>query len=370
MLLIAVTMQVSIAAVAAEREPAVRVVAAGVGITPESARQNALGNAVTQVIGRLLPPETVVEKDRILQDEILRNPAVFMDGERIVSEGKNADGLYSVKLEAQVAAERLKRRLELLRVFPGTDGSAESLGPGGAEAARLLAKYPNSAYTFFIGKLEADTKNSGGGRTRASLPITVKWDDRFLGDLREVLAKTARSTLKDVDLMEFRNGPRLNVARDNAVICFSSKHPFLNIKAKECFVFDPKDAAVPEKGGAGRWPGSLLALLQEKKIITVSMNFKEKTGKLAESINYEFVGKDRVETVPKVAGKGTAGAGVILRSGSFDPPNIIWRDPETGVTYFITDEVFSIVADVDIDEKSARQAADVEVTMSNVKVNE
>ena len=170
--------------------------------------------------------------------------------------------------------------------------------------------------------------------------------------------------------MEFRNGPRLNVARDNAVICFSSKHPFLNIKAKECFVFDPKDAAVPEKGGAGRWPGSLLALLQEKKIITVSMNFKEKTGKLAESINYEFVGKDRVETVPKVAGKGTAGAGVILRSGSFDPPNIIWRDPETGVTYFITDEVFSIVADVDIDEKSARQAADVEVTMSNVKVNE
>jgi hypothetical protein len=367
MLLVLVSLQCSAPAMASEPEKTIRIVATGIGISPDSARQNALGNAVAQVIGRLLTAETMVEKDRLLQEEILRTPGVFTDGERIVAEGRNADGLFSVKLEVPVAVERLKRRLELIHVFSGT---ATAGGGGGADVDRLLAKYPNSAYSYFIGKVEAEAKNPASGRTRASVPVTVKWDDRFLGELRDLLAKTAKSSLKDVDIMAFRGGANRDLAKDNAVICFSPKHPFLNIKARECFVFDQKDAAVAGKGAAPRWPGSILALLGEKKILTVSMNFKGKSGKLAESINYEFVGKDKVVAARKEAGRSPANVGFILRSGSFDPPNIIWRDPETNVLYFITEEVFSLIADVDIDANSAQQVADVEVSISNVTVNE
>ena len=364
---------------AGEPENIERVIVTGIGVDFDKAKQNAYRNAVEQVLGSLISSDTILEKGQLLNDEILRNCSDYVTASRTVSQEKGEDGLSSLKLEVQIAVSELRKKIDGLHIpFRKGEGGQSSSGVArggeekniGTDIDKLLARYPRSAYDFYVGKPEIESTNPANGRTKAQIPITIKWDIQYLADLRDVLARTARTELKGVEIASFKDGEHRDLAKENRIVCITRNHPNRTGKADNCFAFSKSDSVISEISydniRNAKWPGSFLSLLAAKKMVTVSLYFKDKTGKLVESVNYEFVNKDAVGARMPGAGQPSSKAGLLLKSGSFDPPNILWKDAASNVVYLLKDEVFSLIAYVDMDTNSIKDITNVEVSMSNV----
>ncbi len=364
------------ASFADEQDKTETVIASGVGVDRYKAKQNALRNAVEQAIGFYVSSDTMVDKGQLLKDEILRYNAKYILDSRIVSQEMNEDGLSTARVEVQIAATALKKKLEALlvpvkkeenvsappKIYVRQEESAILAG-----IDRVMAAYPEKAYNFAVGSPEAESKDPATGRTKATIPITVKWDRQFLTDLRQTMRGTARNELTGVEIASFKEGANKRIAKEKRVVCFSERHPYRGAKAEACFAFDKDDGGgkkEPEAGTRGPWPSSFLLSLMAKKIITVSAYFKDKTGKLVESVNYEFVNKDADSSKKQPPTESSPKAGLLLRSGSFTPPNILWQDTETGVIYILTEEAFGLSANVDMDT-NMKDITNIEAGMSN-----
>ena len=94
-----------------EPEKIEKVVVSGIGIDMDKAKQNAIRNAVEQVIGSYVSSDTIVQNSAILKDEVLSYSGGYVKDMKILSHEKNDDGLYSVKIEANVISTKLKRKL-------------------------------------------------------------------------------------------------------------------------------------------------------------------------------------------------------------------------------------------------------------------
>ena len=93
-----------------------KVVVTGVGVDADKARQNAIRNAVEQVIGTYVSSDTMVQNSQLLKDEILSYSGGYVKESRVISQEKGDDGLFSIKLEAQVVATKLKRKIQSLNI--------------------------------------------------------------------------------------------------------------------------------------------------------------------------------------------------------------------------------------------------------------
>ena len=97
---------------AQDAEQLVDVVATGYGSTVREATKAAFRAAVEQVVGTMVDATTLVENDKLIEDEILSYSAGMIATAKTVGEPKkSADGIYSVKVKAQVKKNRLQEKL-------------------------------------------------------------------------------------------------------------------------------------------------------------------------------------------------------------------------------------------------------------------
>lgn len=102
-----------IAARAQSAERLVDVVATGYGSTPREATKAALRSAVESVVGTMVDATTLVENDKLIEDEILTYSAGMIAATKIIGEPKkSSDGLYTVKVKATVKKSDLKEKLK------------------------------------------------------------------------------------------------------------------------------------------------------------------------------------------------------------------------------------------------------------------
>ena len=350
------------AAHGADGEESITVIATGVGLDPAKARTNAVRNAVEQAVGSCVGASAIVQANRRLQDEILKVSGDFIANTRLLSQETGDDGLATVKLEAHIATARLKRELAGLGLDPHCTAPAPS-AQGRDEGGALLARFLPEAYSFAIARPERGTKDPATGRIQATIPITITWDGRYLAELRALLTKTARQELKQVEIATFREGTNYRLAKESRIVCITARHPNRSGKADTCYAF-PR-AEVDESAARNRWPGALFSLLTTKKFVTVSVYFKGKGGKLVESLNYEFVAKDKEGAGGKRPSQAPSEVGLLLRSGGFNPPNIFWNDPDTGILYLLGEEAFSLNTNVDMDASGPNDIINIEAMMSN-----
>lgn len=107
-----VALLASALAFAAENGQLVDVVSTGYGTTVREATKAALRTAVEQVVGTMVDATTLVENDKLIEDEILTYSAGMIASSKVIGEPKkSADGIYSVKIKATVKKNLLEEKL-------------------------------------------------------------------------------------------------------------------------------------------------------------------------------------------------------------------------------------------------------------------
>ncbi|HUT95574.1 MAG TPA: hypothetical protein VMY37_39325 [Thermoguttaceae bacterium] len=91
------------------------VVATGVGTDPQGATQNAVVNAVEQVVGILVDAETIVNNDEIVRDRVLTYSRGFVEDFKEIYRWQE-NGLHYVRIRAIVSATRLGEKLKAQNV--------------------------------------------------------------------------------------------------------------------------------------------------------------------------------------------------------------------------------------------------------------
>jgi len=89
------------------------VVAIGYGLTPEKAIQNALKQAVNNVVGSFVVTEEIIKNDKLIKNEILSVSNGFIKRYQVLNKEKK-DGIYEVTIKADVITNTLLHKLELL----------------------------------------------------------------------------------------------------------------------------------------------------------------------------------------------------------------------------------------------------------------
>lgn len=120
-------------------EQLVDVVATGYGTTVREATKAALRSAVEQVVGTMIDATTLVENDKLIEDEILSYSAGMIASSKAIGEPKKSeDGIYTVKVKASVKKGRLQEKLR--------SASAVNVALDGADLfARMTAAKDNLA---------------------------------------------------------------------------------------------------------------------------------------------------------------------------------------------------------------------------------
>jgi len=119
------------AVVAAERHrDSMAVIAEGAGLSPDEALDDALRNAVRQVVGVYVDAETLIQNDRLVSDKVLTYSDGFVSSYRVLEENRYGR-LYRRKIVAVVERSPLLKRLKEsklhIREFDGRGFVAETL---------------------------------------------------------------------------------------------------------------------------------------------------------------------------------------------------------------------------------------------------
>ena len=130
---------IAVHAFAQESGQLVEVVATGYGTTVREATKVALRAAVEQVVGTMIDATTLVENDKLIEDEILTYSAGMITTSKAIGEPKkSADGIYTVKVKASVKKNLLQEKLRAT--------SAVNVALDGADLfARMTAAKDNLA---------------------------------------------------------------------------------------------------------------------------------------------------------------------------------------------------------------------------------
>ena len=130
----------------------VDVVATGYGTTVREATKAAMRSAVEAVVGTMLDATTLVENDKLIEDEILTYSGGMIAGARTIGEPKkSADGIYTVKVKASVkkgvleeklrAASAVNVTLDGADLFARMTAAKDNLSDAEAMVKSVLAKH-------------------------------------------------------------------------------------------------------------------------------------------------------------------------------------------------------------------------------------
>jgi hypothetical protein len=178
------------------------VVIEGVGTSPEAAKRNAFRNAVSKVVGSFIENDILIKNDKIIEDKLLEYSGGFVETFEIISESKDKDGLFKVKLKAKIAQQTVVEKLRSMKIdvksVSGSNLKAQldtqetMKKEGGKLINSIMEEYPK----LWQAKQMGEPKIANG---KLVLEIEVSVDrDKYLawtGKLCKVLEKSADSKL-------------------------------------------------------------------------------------------------------------------------------------------------------------------------------
>ena len=178
------------------------VVIEGVGTSPEAAKKNAFRNAVSKVVGSFIENDILIKNDKIIEDKLLEYSGGFVETFEIISESKDKDGLFKVKLKAKIAQQTVVEKLRSMKIdvknVSGSNLKAQldtqetMKKEGGKLINSIMEEYPK----LWQAKQMGEPKIANG---KLVLEIEVSVDRAkylvWAGKLCKVLEKSADSKL-------------------------------------------------------------------------------------------------------------------------------------------------------------------------------
>jgi len=358
-----------------------KVLSSGFGISIDKAKENAIRNAVEQVIGSYVTSDSLVTNNQLVKDEILFYSGGYVKEMKVVSQ-ENKDGSFTVQIEATVISIKLKRKLESLNIATKKVEGESLFGEASSKIseqnnasellARTLAKYPQAAYVFEVGKPEVKSTDTSKNTAEIRIPLTIRWDNAFINELKDVVSRITLSgqKMKDMEWLQNRWAVTRDVNSKNVVLCFSTKGIVKNGIAESCNAITYqlyKDAIV--KGNLQE-KANLIHLPVDGSDYSLLLLFKNKEGNILSTDTYVF-SRDNADStkrqdIPydnqKASRNDTYSISYSLLKGEgFTPPNTLWRDLWGRNVLLLTDGVFMMTADVNIEVSQLGSISSIDV---------
>ncbi|MCM0081827.1 hypothetical protein L4X63_09520 [Geomonas sp. Red32] len=232
-----------------EPEKVEKVTVVGFGTTVDQARQDAIRNAVEQVVGTFVSSDTMVQNSSLIKDEILSFSGGYVREFKVINIDSVNDA-FKLKAEAVVVSTKLKRKIEALNIamkevdsdslFAEALSKSQKSVDGSLMFNKIMAKYPQAAYEISIGKPEIASTTAEVANI--FVPTTVVWDKRFLEELKATLSQVAKTSSKFKDFRayyaELTKSPEGSGGPANFGICLTTKSSAMNDRVDDCYFFD------------------------------------------------------------------------------------------------------------------------------------
>ena len=92
------------------------VIVEGTGLSLDSAKKNAFRDAVRIVVGSFIENDILIKNDKIIEENLLEYSGGFVETYQIISESKDKDGLFKVKLKAKVPHHTIVEKLRSMKI--------------------------------------------------------------------------------------------------------------------------------------------------------------------------------------------------------------------------------------------------------------
>jgi len=352
---------------AEEPEKTEKVVVTGVGINSDKARQNAIRNAVEQVVGTYVSSDSMIQNSQLIKDEILSFSGGYVKESKVLSTEKD-DDLVKVQLEALVVSTKLKRKINGLNIsvkkVEGNNLFSEAFSKIEADRSSkdllnsIAQKYPQSAYIIDIGKPEIQSVNKDNNTAEIKVPISISWDKQFVEELKSTLLTTSLQKLKgfimDNKLYDYRGEgeitscfTNLTLIRSGLADCYINKYDY----TKKISLFS-NGLANPDE-------------------FILNVNFKASNGEIRVATRYSFnYDNSYLNLNSHLSQDGfyyndkRYEIQFMVKSSRFDPPNLLILSSGNAIA-IVEDAItrFDVVLQVEADKLS--DVADLEVSMSS-----
>jgi len=274
-------------AVADGPEKTEKVVVSGMGVDADKARQNALRNAVEQVVGTFVSSETLVKDSALIKDEILSHSGGYVKESRIIST-ERSDDLISVKIEAQVISTKLKQKIRSLNIaIKKVDGESlfgeaftkiDSQKNGTMLFKNILSKYPQAAYKFEVGKPEILSTDPSRNKASVKIPIVIKLDSAFIDELTSVLKQVSTKTMPEAEIETF-------MYEQNHYVCVTPMALLQSGSSEYCFALDNSTIKNASKISTTYGPSIISSQPYDHSL---KILFKDGTGRIVLAKKYSF----------------------------------------------------------------------------------
>ena len=164
------------------------VLVTGVGNDIQQAKEDAVRNAVQSVVGAYVSSDLVMRDRQLVKDQVLSYSAGYVTRLEVLSQQRDLSGLYRVKVRAEVSREKVKRKLDELRIATNAvDGNslfAESLSTVDRQdnarriITRLLESYPQGALVAKVSK--PTLVSSSGAAAQIAVQYRLAWDQEYI----------------------------------------------------------------------------------------------------------------------------------------------------------------------------------------------
>ncbi len=174
----------------------------GVGDTLQSAKEDAIRQAVESVVNSYVASDLVMKNEAVIKDKVINYSAGFIEKMDVLSQSKRPDGLFEVKIRAVVTTQKLRRKLEEQNIRTRELESDSMFGEAASQLnsvnsasdlwGNLLKKYPSAALEAkVVGKPKIGAEEPGEV-VYVHIPYTINWDKDFLSEFISMLEKFSK----------------------------------------------------------------------------------------------------------------------------------------------------------------------------------
>jgi len=359
------------AAHADEPEKVESVVVSGVGINADKARQNAIRNAVEQVIGTYVSSETLVKDNSLIKDQILSYSGGYVKESHILSTVKE-DDLITVKLEALVVATKLKGKIRELNIaFKRVSGESlfgEAISKMDVQQSSsdllkgVASKYPQSAYQFEVGKPELVSTDPDSKLAVIKIPVVAKLEQQFLDQLLGAVEHISEKKLVNFDVSN------KYIYNAKTLVCAASQNLLRNGLTDRCYVLD--NSAIQKVGRIHDNYGKVLVPFGPT-YYSINIQFKDSAGITIESSNYRLTWDDSYLKGSHFNGVGDRSsfsstvAAIILspNANQWSPPNVVGGNRSI---IFVTDGFMPLDLVMTVDVQNLKKIEHIQISMNEL----